>query len=388
MENEIDDELDYLDKKALEYQKFLKEKAIKLELNGSASSSQKTRHIDIRQFFVHDRIQTENINIWYCPTHDMLADFFSKPLQGSLFNKFRRVIMGYEHISVLHLPTLDSLKERVGLQNVTEPNDQPMESYLAVAKRATAPKTEPKAEPAIKAVPIQFQAGSGYFKDKSQQPSNEFFALIDPNKPLSVEVRARGGAHYDPGKKVVVIGSADRRAKSEWFAEKILYHEYGHAIDWQRNLRYSPEVKRIMDNARTSLRTREMYTRRVSEYSYTDGKYKTVTKTEGMMKIAIISDKLSKISYRIMRMPESVFTKRGLTKADAMEAFNSTADAVMSLNSSYGWGHTKSYFSRPGMKEAEFLAHAFENAFGGNPVFKKYLPEIYDETVKYIKSLK
>jgi hypothetical protein len=89
-----------------------------------------------------------------------------------------------------------------------------------------------------------------------------------------------------------------------------------------------------------------------------------------------------------MRMPESVFTKRGLTKADAMEAFNSTADAVMSLNSSYGWGHTKSYFSKSGMKEAEFLAHAFENAFGGNPVFKKYLPELYEETIRYIKSLK
>jgi hypothetical protein len=258
-----------------------------------------------------------------------------------------------------------------------------------INKPIQAPKAEPKTEPAaVKAVPIQFQAGSGYFKDKSQQASNEFFALIDPNKPLSVEVRARGGAHYDPSKKLVVIGSADRRAKSQWFAEKILYHEYGHAIDWQRSLRYSPEVKQIMDNARTSLRTREMYTRRVREYSYAEGKIKTVTKTESMTKIAIISDKLSNISYRIMRMPESVFTKRGLTKSDVMEAFNSTADAVMSLNSSYGWGHTKSYFSKPGMKEAEFLAHAFENAFGGNPVFKKYLPELYDETVKYIKSLK
>jgi hypothetical protein len=33
----------------------------------------------------------------------MLADFFTKPLQGNLFRKFRDVIMGHKHI--------DSLKE-------------------------------------------------------------------------------------------------------------------------------------------------------------------------------------------------------------------------------------------------------------------------------------
>ena len=31
----------------------------------------------------------------------MLADFFTKPLQGSLFRKFRDVVLGYEHINTL-----------------------------------------------------------------------------------------------------------------------------------------------------------------------------------------------------------------------------------------------------------------------------------------------
>ncbi len=30
----------------------------------------------------------------WCPTKDMIADFMTKPLQGSLFKKFRDVIMG------------------------------------------------------------------------------------------------------------------------------------------------------------------------------------------------------------------------------------------------------------------------------------------------------
>ena len=31
----------------------------------------------------------------------MIADFFTKPLQGALFNKFRAVIMGWEHIDMI-----------------------------------------------------------------------------------------------------------------------------------------------------------------------------------------------------------------------------------------------------------------------------------------------
>ena len=47
----------------------------------------------------------------------MLADFFTKPLQGALFNKFRDVIMGWKHINTLRQPTKCDLKERVGISN-------------------------------------------------------------------------------------------------------------------------------------------------------------------------------------------------------------------------------------------------------------------------------
>ena len=44
----------------------------------------------------------------------MLADFLTKPLQGSLFRKFRDVILGYVHISTLKAPARPvSLVERV-----------------------------------------------------------------------------------------------------------------------------------------------------------------------------------------------------------------------------------------------------------------------------------
>ena len=41
----------------------------------------------------------------------MLADYFTKPLQGSLFRKFRAIIMGWEPLSALQ--DIGELKERV-----------------------------------------------------------------------------------------------------------------------------------------------------------------------------------------------------------------------------------------------------------------------------------
>jgi hypothetical protein len=68
--------------------------AILLEKNGKeGSSSKRTRHIDIHYFFVTDRVASKEVSIKYCPTGDMTADFFTKPLQGSQFKKIRDLIM-------------------------------------------------------------------------------------------------------------------------------------------------------------------------------------------------------------------------------------------------------------------------------------------------------
>ena len=59
--------------------------AILLETNGVASSSKRTRHIDIRFYFVKDRIAAGELSIEFCPTDEMWGDYFTKPLQGAKF---------------------------------------------------------------------------------------------------------------------------------------------------------------------------------------------------------------------------------------------------------------------------------------------------------------
>ena len=70
--------------------------------NGRNSCTGNSRHVNIRYFFVKDRIDKKEVRVEYCPSLIMLADFFTKPLQRSLFNKFRAVIMGYRPISDLN----------------------------------------------------------------------------------------------------------------------------------------------------------------------------------------------------------------------------------------------------------------------------------------------
>jgi hypothetical protein len=68
--------------------------AILLEKNGKASSTKRTKHINIRFFFVTDRVKKNEVSVEWCPTEDMIADFMTKPTQGALFRKFRDQIMG------------------------------------------------------------------------------------------------------------------------------------------------------------------------------------------------------------------------------------------------------------------------------------------------------
>ena len=72
--------------------------AIRMKENGRNSCTGNSRHIDIRYFFSKDRVDKKEISIKCCPTTKMLADFFTKALQGNLFRFFRDILMGYVSI--------------------------------------------------------------------------------------------------------------------------------------------------------------------------------------------------------------------------------------------------------------------------------------------------
>ena len=90
--------------------------AMRLIMNGKRSSSAKLKHLDNRFCWFKDQLGWEGIQAKYCPTGQMVADFFTKPLQGNLFKKFKAVILGHVPISTL-FPIPPKLKECVETNN-------------------------------------------------------------------------------------------------------------------------------------------------------------------------------------------------------------------------------------------------------------------------------
>ena len=103
---EIKDNVFYQDNKS----------TILLEQNRRNSCGPKSKHIHIRYFFIKDRIKTEKMRIKHWPTDVMIADFFTKPLQGSLFRKFRDVILGLTSPSSLIIEKSTTVQERVEIK--------------------------------------------------------------------------------------------------------------------------------------------------------------------------------------------------------------------------------------------------------------------------------
>jgi hypothetical protein len=68
--------------------------AIFLETNGKKSSGKQTRALNIRYFFITNQVEKGNTQIDHCGTHDMIGNFFTKPLQGKKFQRFRSNILG------------------------------------------------------------------------------------------------------------------------------------------------------------------------------------------------------------------------------------------------------------------------------------------------------
>ncbi|KAF0775095.1 hypothetical protein AaE_001205, partial [Aphanomyces astaci] len=49
----------------------------------------RTKHIDIRYHFIREKVASADIELKYCPTSDMIADIFTKPLPAVQFSKLR-----------------------------------------------------------------------------------------------------------------------------------------------------------------------------------------------------------------------------------------------------------------------------------------------------------
>jgi hypothetical protein len=85
-------------KRSLKWQAFLVKlniiyqdntSTMKLERNGKESSGKTRRHFDIKYFYVTDLVSRDEVEVGYCSTDEMLADYNMKPVVGRKFSLFR-----------------------------------------------------------------------------------------------------------------------------------------------------------------------------------------------------------------------------------------------------------------------------------------------------------
>ena len=88
--------------------------AIKMKKNGRHLCTGKSSHINIRYFFVHNRVKKGEIKVEYCPMLLMLSDYFTKPLMRERFREIRKAIMGHVSIFDLNPKLLQPIKKHIG----------------------------------------------------------------------------------------------------------------------------------------------------------------------------------------------------------------------------------------------------------------------------------
>jgi hypothetical protein len=70
-----------------------------LMMKGRLSSGKRTKHLDIRYFYVKDLLDHGIVSLSHCVSEDMLAGFFTKPIQGKRFQVIRDAILNIDDSS-------------------------------------------------------------------------------------------------------------------------------------------------------------------------------------------------------------------------------------------------------------------------------------------------
>ncbi len=229
-------------------------------------------------------------------------------------------------------------------------------------------------------IPKQLWQGGKYLENLGGF-NMDFFRLLNPKRKVDLGfIRGKGSSYSDSLHSRVVIYINDRLYSSDWYKKSVIYHEYGHIIDYQRWLNQTKELKDMMKRHSDLLLNTKVAVSRDSNGVPT----KTISWAEYM---ANLTGANINSLHGIIRQRE----QQGLSTKecnDAIEQYLAVGDTIKALTLIYGRGHDDDYFAIQTKRETEYIAHAFENAFIGNKQFKKLLPEIYDDMVDYIRQLK
>lgn len=186
-------------------------------------------------------------------------------------------------------------------------------------------------------------------------PKKSFYDAMEEFIPLSIKGDRGEGCYYSPTFKHVRIpinlkNTKQRLVDSEIYRTKILYHEFGHAMDYQ---------------SKTPWRKRQDWEDLFKRF-----------------KVEVNKDNGKALEEALRRKGKNTLS------ADFTEQLGAYADTLQSLVDGHRyvwhWGHSVSYWKGDKML-AEFIAHACENYWGGNALFEELYKDLFDEMCKMVE---
>ena len=194
-------------------------------------------------------------------------------------------------------------------------------------------------------------------------PRKSFFDSLEEYVPLSTVGKRGDGCYFSPSFKHVrmpwnIQSTKERFIDSPDYRTKIIYHEFGHARDG-----LSPTGEWV---------SRKEWKDLFSTFE------KEVNKDGGAAIEAAIRQKAKDLKLA------------GVNTGNDVEMLGALADTIQSLVKGHryvwSWGHSVSYWKGDKMLK-EFIAHASENYWGGNNLFKELCPDLYREMCKVMKKM-
>lgn len=232
-----------------------------------------------------------------------------------------------------------------------------------------------------KNLPSVLYPKSKYLKGEDYLFDKEFFDLLPEEVKFEIK-DGDGVSHYNSASKICTIYDGNRNAGSRYHAKSVIYHEGGHAIFDRRQLVKDKKFIQLFQYAESELLYMDEFS---IYYPLLGGRVK-----RKMTRGSYISRRLEIISDRVANASDSelkILQRHGFCREDILEAIGSCADLLKSVDNRIGWGHDTSYFSIGDNRQHEFIAHAFELKFIGNPFIKKFMPDIYSRMLAYVESL-
>ena len=68
---------------------------VRCAIKNGRSTSEKTRHVDIRYFVLHDKTNSGDVFLQYMCTDDMIDDILTKPLERKSFRELRNKLLNW-----------------------------------------------------------------------------------------------------------------------------------------------------------------------------------------------------------------------------------------------------------------------------------------------------